>query len=77
VPDQPMQRDTGETLKLVGIVASIIILAVFVIANTRSVKVQFVVGSIRVPLIIILVATAVLGALIDRLFTWRRGRNRE
>jgi len=72
--DQPQRRDTGETLKLVGIIVLIVVLAALVIDNTRSVRVGFVFGDWKVPLIFVLIVTALLGALIDRLWMRRRRR---
>jgi uncharacterized integral membrane protein len=52
----------------------VIVLIAFVIDNTRKVKVGFVFTDFTLPLIFVLVATAVLGALIDRLLQARRRR---
>ena len=65
-------RDSRSTAKLVGIVALIVVLAAFVIDNHQSVKVGFVVHDFEVPLIFVLIITAIVGALIDRL--WQRAR---
>ena len=50
----------------------VVVLAAFVIDNHQSVKVGFVVHDFEVPLIFVLVVTAIIGALIDRL--WQRAR---
>ena len=65
-------RDSRNTAKFVGIVVLVVVLAAFVIDNHQSVKVGFVVHDFEVPLIFVLVVTAIIGALIDRL--WQRAR---
>ena len=65
-------RDSGNTAKVVGIIVLVVVLAAFVIDNHQSVKVGFVVHDFEVPLIFVLVITAIVGALIDRL--WQRAR---
>ena len=65
-------RDSRNTAKFVGIIVLVVVLAAFVIDNHQSVKVGFVVHDFEVPLIFVLVITAIVGALIDRL--WQRAR---
>ena len=52
-------------------------LLAFVIDNRHSVRVGFIVTDKRVPLIAVLVITAVLGAIIDRLLQWRHRRSKQ
>jgi uncharacterized integral membrane protein len=66
-----------DTAKIVAIVVIAIVLVVFVLANTRRVRIDFVVGDLRIPLIFVLVGTAILGAILDRLFTAWRHRRRD
>jgi uncharacterized integral membrane protein len=65
-------RDSRSTAKFVGIVVLVVVLAAFVIDNHQSVNVGFVVHDFDVPLIFVLVVTAIVGAVIDRL--WQRTR---
>jgi uncharacterized integral membrane protein len=65
-------RDNRDTAKLVAIVVLVVVLAAFVIANTESVEVSFVFADFDVPLIFVLIITAILGAIIDRLWLRRR-----
>lgn len=63
-----------ELARLVGALVLVAVLVAFVIDNSRSVKVSFIVTDRRVPLIWVLVVTAVLGAIADRILraVWRR-----
>jgi uncharacterized integral membrane protein len=72
--DHGGERSSRDTGKLVVIAVLVIVLIAFVIDNTRKVKVGFVFTDFTLPLIFVLVATAVLGALIDRLLQARRRR---
>ncbi len=65
-------RDSRNTAKFVGIIVLVVVLTAFVIDNHQSVTVGFVVHDFEVPLIFVLVITAIVGALIDRL--WQRAR---
>ena len=53
-----------------------LLLVAFVIDNSQSVKVGFVFFSSTVPLIWVLLVTAVLGILADRLLVWRKRQSR-
>ena len=68
------ERDSGDVVKIVAILVLLALLVAFVIDNTDSVKVGFVFADRRPPLIIVLVVTALIGALLDRLFQWTRRR---
>lgn len=59
--------DRGGKARLVvgGILA--VVLVAFVLANTTSVKVNFIVADVKMPLIIVLVVTALVGAAIGGL----------
>lgn len=63
-----------ELVRLVGALILVAVLVAFVLGNSHSVKVSFVFTSRRVPLIWVLLVTAVLGALADRLLrlVWKR-----
>jgi len=53
------------------ILLGIVVLA-FALANTRSTKVSFLVAEVKAPLVVVLLATAVVGALIGALVRRRR-----
>lgn len=53
------------------ILLSVLVLA-FALANTDSTKVDYVFGDTEAPLIVVLLATAVVGALIAALLRHRR-----
>ncbi len=63
-----------ELIRLAGAAALVLVLVAFVIDNRHTVRVGFVVTDRRVPLIFVLVVTAVLGAVIDRLLRWKHRR---
>lgn len=69
--DDPQRR---ELVRLVGAIALVVVLVAFVVDNSRSVRVGFVFTDRSVPLIWVLIITAVLGAVADRLLraVWRR-----
>ena len=63
-----------ELVRLVGGVAIVAVLVAFVIDNSHRVTVGFVLFEKRVALIWVLLVTAVLGAVADRLLqaAWKR-----
>ena len=76
--DKP-QRQPREGPSRTRLIIAVIVLAVlvaFVIANTRSVKVSFLFTDKKLPLIFVLVVTAIIGALLDRLWLLR-GRSKD
>jgi uncharacterized integral membrane protein len=66
------RRDNRETAKLVAIIVLLVVLLAFVIDNTNEVNVGFVFTDFEVPLIFVLIVTAIIGAVIDRLWLRRR-----
>ncbi len=72
--DKP-QRQSSEHSGRARLVIAVIVLAIlvaFVISNTRSVKVSFLFTDKHPPLIFVLVVTAIIGALLDRLWLLSR-----
>jgi uncharacterized integral membrane protein len=65
---------TNITRLVIWLVVLALLLA-FVLSNTRKVKVGYVFGTHSTPLIFVLVITAIIGALLDRLWLWHRHRN--
>lgn len=63
-----------ELIRLCGAIVLVLVLVAFVVDNRHSVRVGFVVTDRRVPLIGVLIVTALLGAVIDRLLRWRHRR---
>jgi uncharacterized integral membrane protein len=72
---EPARKEENVTRLVIGIVI-LVVVAAFVIANIRTVKVGYVFGSYKTPLIFVLIVTFVLGALVDRLLVIR-GRNKD
>ena len=72
--DEEQGNRSGITRLVIWLVVLAVLLA-FVLANTRKVKVGYVFGTRSTPLIFVLVITAIIGALLDRLWLWHRRRN--
>jgi uncharacterized integral membrane protein len=66
-------RDPGEVARLVGALVLLGLLIAFVIDNTRDVKVGFVFFDHNTRMIYVLIVTAVVGVILDRL--WQRRRH--
>ena len=75
----PPGRRGPDTFRLAAAAVLVILLALFVLMNTDKTKVDFVVTDTELPLFIVLVGTAITGALISHLglYVWRRRRARE
>ncbi len=72
--DHPASRDSRDIARIVAAVAIAALLVAFVIDNTRQVKVGFVFADKNTRLIYVLIVTAIVGALLDRL--WQRSRRK-
>jgi uncharacterized integral membrane protein len=76
VADERQQQDRGRghvvRLVLFGLLA--LLLISFVADNTRRVRVSFVFGDRDARLIYVLIVTAAIGVLLDRLWLWYRRR---
>ena len=66
-------RDPREVARLVGALVLLGLLIAFVIDNTRDVKVGFVFFDHNTRMIYVLIVTAVVGVILDRL--WQRRRH--
>ena len=69
---KPGDRDSREVARLVGALVLLALLIAFVIDNTRDVKIGFVFFDHNTRMIYVLIVTAVVGVLLDRL--WQRRR---
>jgi len=76
VADEPQEPDQNRShtarLVLFGVLA--VLLIAFILDNTRRVKVGFVFGDRDARLIYVLIVTAAIGVLLDRLWLWFRHR---
>ena len=70
----PEGRDRRELARIVAALVLLALLIAFVIDNTRFVTVGFVFGDHRTRLIYVLIVTAAVGVVLDRLWQ-RRHRN--
>lgn len=67
-------RSAGDLARLVPAAILLIVLVVFALANTDDTEVDLLVTDTEAPLIVVLLATAVVGALIASLLRFRRRR---
>ncbi len=73
------KRDARDVARLVGLAVAVILFVAFVVANSSSVRVDFLVFSHSSSLIWVILISALLGVLIDRLviFLGRRRKARK
>jgi uncharacterized integral membrane protein len=71
VSDEGERREQSGRGRLIAIAILVVIVAAFVIDNTRRVKVGFVVGDHETRLIFVLIITLVIGVVIG----WLWGRH--
>jgi uncharacterized integral membrane protein len=70
--DRP--RHNKETARIVGLAVTVVVLLALLVDNGQSVRIGYIVGDVKAPLIAVLAITAVLGAVVDRLLLWRTSR---
>ena len=61
------KREARDIIRLVGLAVVVILLIAFIVGNSTTVKVNFVFFDTRASLIWVIVISAVLGLLVDRL----------
>lgn len=62
----------GELIKLLPAIILLIVLVAFAFGNTQKTKVDYLFGDVNAPLYIVLLITALVGALIAALIRFRR-----
>jgi uncharacterized integral membrane protein len=67
-------RSKKDTARLVAGAVLLVLLVLFVVANTDKTRIDFLVTDVQLPLIGVLAVTAVLGAVVYELFRFRRNR---
>ncbi len=67
-------RGPRANARLVIALVGVLLIVVFAAVNAQSVTVDFVVASFSLPLVIVIVAAALLGGVIDRLMVATRRR---
>ena len=67
------ESNNRERLRIGAALVLLVILIAFVVKNTREVKVSFVFFDHRTRMIYVLIVTAAVGVLLDRL--WQRRRH--
>lgn len=78
-PEKPGRSKTESTRRFVRIGLIVVAVAAviwFIAANTKQVSVQWFIVETTSPLFLVIILSAVLGAVIDRLIVWRRGRRK-
>ena len=70
------KRQRKDITRIVVALIIVVVLVAFVVKNSEKVDVSFVFFSAHVRLIWVLLVTAILGALADRLLLWRRRKNK-
>ena len=69
-------RDTGRTVKWIALAAVAVIAVVFILKNDQSVDIDYIFGTVDIPLIWGLLATLLLGFAAGWLTnSFRRGRD--
>lgn len=61
---QSSKRSTRETVRTVGLVVLAILITLFAVLNTKQVKVNWVFGSGKAPLIIVIVISLLVGIVL-------------
>jgi uncharacterized integral membrane protein len=69
------KRPTRETVRAVGLVVLAVLITLFAVLNTKEVKVKWVFGSGKAPLIIVIVVSLLVGIVLAY-FADRRPRKR-
>jgi uncharacterized integral membrane protein len=62
---------SSQTIRIVAFLVAITVLAVWAIANTDDVQVDWIADTTTAPLIVVIGASAALGFVIGLLVTWR------
>ncbi len=69
-------RDTKERVRLVAAGIGLVLLIAFAVANSTSTQVSFLVTSAHISVIWVILISAVLGVVVDRLVIMVRRRRR-
>jgi uncharacterized integral membrane protein len=73
-PDRPQHKRAVSTGQILGGIL-LVVVVVFVLENTRSVKVRLLIPEVTTPVAVPIVIAAVLGALVAWLLRYRRRRH--
>jgi uncharacterized integral membrane protein len=72
----PAARTRRERLRGASVVALAIVITLFAVLNLNEVKVKWIVGSGHAPLIIVIVVSALIGAVLSYFADRRAGKRR-
>ena len=70
----PQTRSKKELVQLGGAAVLLVVLVLFVANNTQKTKINFLVTDVQLPLVVVLLVTAVVGGAITELLRFRRSR---
>jgi len=70
------KRERRDMTRVVAGIVLVALLVAFVVANTNTVKVHFVLFTANVELIWVLLITALLGGVVGRLLQWKLAKSR-
>jgi uncharacterized integral membrane protein len=73
--DGTTQRSKKEIARLALGAVLLVLLVLFIVANTDKTKIEFLVTDVELPLVLVLAITAVVGAAVFELFRFRRNRD--
>lgn len=74
-PQKPLPEQWRPTPRQVVLAIVFVVLLVFALVNLDEIPVDFVVDTVRVPLIVVIVVVGVLGGLLGALVRWRHERD--
>jgi uncharacterized integral membrane protein len=74
---KPTQRSRRETARTAGIVVLAIVITVFAVLNLEDVKVNWILGTGKAPLIIVIVISLLVGVLLTYLAGRRTAKRRQ
>lgn len=69
--------DRRRTVRLVAMAVLLVLAVIWGVANSQSVDVDFLVTDTRTPLVWVILISMVVGAVLERLYFWVRGRRRD
>ena len=56
-------------LSLIGVIVLLLVVAIFSISNMQSVSVNFFVAKVKIPLVILIIISILIGVIIAMLFS--------
>lgn len=76
IPPESPAYSTKEKAKLATGAGLLVLFVLFVVINTDQTEVDFLVTSVDLPLVVVLLVTAILGGAMTELLRYQRNRRR-